>query len=281
MANASFNNPKRLLRVPSPVAHAAFQKALVISALLLVIVVLAIMLSLAIHSFPSLKAFGFTFFFSKTWDPVSGRFGALVFLIGTLLTSFLALLICLPFSLAIGIFIGEYHREGIVSSFLKQVTELLAGIPSVIYGFWGLFVFVPVVRNLEMKLGVLPYGVGIFAASVILSVMVVPYAASIGREVISMDFAVRSLRNTRRHPPCPGQGSRRDDGGDYGDWQRKHYTAQYFQPGEYYGQRDCQRVHGGHGRALPLVPDTGRVATLSRCRGYQYSRKIYHQEGQY
>jgi phosphate transport system permease protein len=186
MANASFNNPKRLLRVPSPVAHAAFQKALVISALLLVIVVLAIMLSLAIHSFPSLKAFGFTFFFSKTWDPVSGRFGALVFLIGTLLTSFLALLICLPFSLAIGIFIGEYHREGIVSSFLKQVTELLAGIPSVIYGFWGLFVFVPVVRNLEMKLGVLPYGVGIFAASVILSVMVVPYAASIGREVISM-----------------------------------------------------------------------------------------------
>jgi len=66
------------------------------------------------------------------------------------------------------------------------VTELLAGIPSVIYGFWGLFVFVPIVRKLEMKIGIPPYGVGIFTASVILAVMVVPYASSIGREVISL-----------------------------------------------------------------------------------------------
>jgi phosphate transport system permease protein len=102
------------------------------------------------------------------------------------MTSFLALLISLPFSLAISIFIGEYFREGLLSSILRQVTELLAGIPSIIYGFWALFILVPIVRSLQIKLGVFPYGVGIFTASLILSVMIIPYAASIGREVISL-----------------------------------------------------------------------------------------------
>lgn len=186
MANLFSSKPKVLSRTRGLWAEAAFQKILSISALAILVLLTAIFLSLLIHSSPSLKAFGFTFFFSKTWDPVSSRFGALVFFVGTLLTSFLALLICLPFSLAISIFIGEYFREGILSSILKQVTELLAGIPSVIYGFWGLFVLVPIVRDLEIKLGILPYGVGILAASLILSVMVIPYAASISREVIAL-----------------------------------------------------------------------------------------------
>ena len=186
MANVFSNKARALPQAPSPLTQTAFQRILLISALVVVILVLAILLSLIISSFPSLKAFGLNFFFSTTWDPVSSRFGAVVFLAGTLLTSFLALLICLPFSLAISIFIGEYFRERILSTLLKQVTELLAGIPSVIYGFWGLFVLVPIVRNLEMKLGVLPYGVGILSASVVLSVMIVPYAASIGREVIAL-----------------------------------------------------------------------------------------------
>ena len=146
----------------------------------------AIFLSLFLHSLPSLRAFGLSFFFTKTWDPVSGKFGMLSFLVGTLLTSFLSLLICLPFSLAISIFLGEYFREGPLSSFLRNVTELLAGIPSIIYGFWGLFVLVPIVRKLEIILGIPPYGVGIFTASLILAVMIVPYAASIGGEVISL-----------------------------------------------------------------------------------------------
>jgi len=88
--------------------------------------------------------------------------------------------------LAISIFIGEYFKEGVLSAFLKNVTELLAGIPSIIYGFWALFVLVPIVRQFKMKLGMFPYGVGIFTASLILSVMIVPYAASIGREVIAL-----------------------------------------------------------------------------------------------
>lgn len=167
-------------------AEFTFQKILVLSAVAIVVLLLAIFLSLFLHSLPSVKALGLSFLYSKTWDPVSSEFGALVFLVGTLLTSFLALLICLPFSVAISIFLGEYFREGSLSSFLKNVTELLAGIPSVIYGFWGLFVLVPMVRNFEMKLGILPYGVGIFTASLILSVMIIPYAASIGREVIAL-----------------------------------------------------------------------------------------------
>jgi phosphate transport system permease protein len=182
-----FSDKARLLsQMQRPWAEPWFQKALIMSAAAIVVLLAAIFLSLLIHSLPSLKAFGLGFFFSKQWDPVTSRFGALVFLVGTLLTSFLALLIALPFSLAISIFIGEYFREGILSSFLKQVTELLAGIPSVIYGFWGLFVLVPIVRSLEDKLGITPYGVGILTASVILSVMIVPYAASMGREVIAL-----------------------------------------------------------------------------------------------
>jgi len=173
-------------RIPGQRAEPIFQKSLVLSAMAIVVLLAAIFVSLLIHSFPSVRAFGLTFFFSKTWNPVSKEFGALPFLVGTLLTSFLSLLICLPFSLAISIFLGEYFREGPLASFLKNVTELLAGIPSVIYGFWGLFVLVPIVRKVEMKLGIAPYGVGIFTASLILSVMIIPYAASIGREVISL-----------------------------------------------------------------------------------------------
>ena len=172
--------------IPGPQAEAVFRKILLLSALVIVVLLAAMFLSVLLQSFPSLRAFGLSFFFNKTWNPVSQEFGALPFLVGTILTSFLSLLICLPFSLAISIFLGEYFREGLLSSFLKNVTELLAGIPSVIYGFWGLFVLVPIIRKLELKLGAPPFGVGIFTASVILSVMIVPYAASIGREVISL-----------------------------------------------------------------------------------------------
>ena len=88
-----------------------------------------IFVTLVVDSLPAMKATGFTFFTGTTWDPVFKEYGSLVFLVGTLLTSFLALAISLPFSLAIAIFLGEYFREGIVSSFLKSAIELMAGIP--------------------------------------------------------------------------------------------------------------------------------------------------------
>ncbi len=128
----------------------------------------------------------FKFLFLKEWDPVVEKFGMLPFLVGTLLTSIIALLISLPFSISIALFLGEYFKTGFISRVLSYSTDLLAGIPSVIYGFWGLYLLVPLIRKLEIKLGVLPYGVGILTASLILAVMIIPYASSIAREVIKL-----------------------------------------------------------------------------------------------
>lgn len=186
MGHPFSNNTKRQALDSSYWAESAFQRTIFLSALAIVVLLGAIFVSLLVYSLPSIRAFGPSFLLGKTWDPVSGTFGALPFLLGTLLTSFLALLISLPFSLAISIFIGEYFKKGVLSSFLKNVTELLAGIPSIIYGFWALFVLVPIVRNFQVRFGTFPYGVGIFTASLILSVMIIPYAASIGREVVAL-----------------------------------------------------------------------------------------------
>jgi phosphate transport system permease protein len=168
------------------VSEASFRKLLYLAGLSLLILLVAIFLSLAIASLPALRQFGFGFLMGKTWDPVRGEFGALAFLVGTLMSSFMALLISLVFSLPVSIFLGEYFRAGNASTFMKSVIELLAGIPSVIYGFWGLFLLVPLVRALEIKLGVIPQGVGIFTASLILAIMIIPYASSIATEVINL-----------------------------------------------------------------------------------------------
>ena len=163
-----------------------FHNTLYVAAFCVVAFLIAIFFTLLHASFPAIKTFGIYFIYGKMWDPIAGEFGALPFLVGTLLTSFLALIISIPFSLAIAILLGEYFRKGVVAAVLKSAIELLAGIPSVIYGFWGLFVLVPIVRGIEIDLSVTPYGVGILTASLILSIMIIPYSASIGREVIQL-----------------------------------------------------------------------------------------------
>ena len=163
-----------------------FKKSLTLSAIIVVVILVAIFFTLLINSLPTLKALGVNFLFTKTWDPVANEYGALPFLTGTLITSFLALLISTPFSIAIAIFLGEYFKKGIVAEIFKNVIDLLAGIPSVIYGFWGLFVLVPLVRVLQMKLDIPPYGVGIFTSSLILAIMILPFSVSLSRQVISM-----------------------------------------------------------------------------------------------
>ena len=163
-----------------------FKKTLQISGIFVLIFILSIFVTLVINSFPSIRVFGLKFLFGKTWDPVFNKFAAFPFLVGTLLTSFLALAISIPFSLAISIFLGEYFKKGTFPTFLQSAIELLAGVPSVVYGFCALFFLVPLVRQLEIKLGIAPYGVGIFTASAILSIMIIPYSASIGREVIRL-----------------------------------------------------------------------------------------------
>jgi phosphate transport system permease protein len=167
-------------------SESSFRKILYLAAVCVLILLIAIFFSLLLSSLPAIRNFGVGFLARTTWDPVKAEFGALPFLVGTLATSFLALIISILFSLPISIFLGEYFRHGAASMFIKSIIELLAGIPSVIYGFCGLFLLTPVIRALETKLGVAPYGVGIFTASLVLSVMIIPYSASIGREVISL-----------------------------------------------------------------------------------------------
>lgn len=164
----------------------AFKRSLVTMALLMIVIALGIFLTLVVQSIPSIKSLGIKYLWSRTWDPVSNNYGALPFLIGTLITSFLALLFSIPFSYAIAIYLGEYNPKGWLSGFLKNIVELVAAVPSVIYGFWALVVLVPMVRGLESKLGVSPYGVGILTASLVLAVMIIPYAASLGRELIRL-----------------------------------------------------------------------------------------------
>jgi len=177
---------KSVYRTRHFVSERSFRRILYLSAIIVVLLLAAICISLVVFSMPAIRQLGFGFLVGTVWDPVSGVFGALPFLAGTLLTSLIALLISIVFSLAISIFLGEYFRSGAVSTFIKGAVELLAGIPSVIYGFWGLAFLVPAVRYLEMEVGSPPYGVGILTASLILAIMIIPYSASLGREVISL-----------------------------------------------------------------------------------------------
>src|SRR5476651_867728 len=163
-----------------------FKRILVIMSAILLIIVVGILITLIMQSMPSIKSLGFGYLWGKVWDPVQNIYGAYPFLIGTLLTSFIALIISIPFSYAIAIYLGEYNPKGWLSNLLKNTIELIAAVPSIIYGFWALFILVPVVRNFEIKIGVAPYGVGVFSASLVLAVMIIPYAAALGTSMIRM-----------------------------------------------------------------------------------------------
>ncbi len=187
MRNREKVKAKRLKRSYKQIrTERAFKRTLITMALVVLILVMGIVLTLAVQSTLSMKALGIKFLWGKVWDPVREIFGAYPFLIGTLYTSFLALIISIPFSFSVAIFLGEYYPRGWFSDALKNVIELIAAIPSVIYGFWGLFVLVPIVRSFEAKIGVVPIGLGILSSSLILAIMIIPYAASLGREMIRM-----------------------------------------------------------------------------------------------
>jgi len=179
-------NRKDKQRIGADRTERRFTRILMISAVFIACLLFAIALTLFIQAMPSIKTFGFGFFVSKTWNTAAEQFGALPFLVGTLLTSFLALIISIPFSISISIFLGEYFKESVVSTFLRSSVEVLAGIPSVIYRLWGLFFLMPMVRVIETRLGVPPHGVGIFTSALILAIMIIPFSASIGREVITL-----------------------------------------------------------------------------------------------
>ena len=138
--------------------------------------------------------FGFGFFLTRVWDPVAEEFGALPFIYGTLVTAGLALLISVPLGIGAAIFLAELAPQRI-SDTLQFFIDLLAAVPSVIYGFLGFFVVVPLMREwiapaLKNSLGFLPvfqgpsYGIGLLTAGIVLAIMVIPYIISVSREVL-------------------------------------------------------------------------------------------------
>jgi len=160
----------------------------------------AIIFSLVVGSLPAIHAFGFGFLASSDWDPVNDRFGALVPIIGTLVTSGIALIIAIPVSFGIALFLTELSPR-VLRRPLGISVELLAGIPSIIYGMWGLFVFAPLFADhiepwINKHIGTISYigpffsgppmGIGIMTAGIILAIMVIPFIASVMRDVFEV-----------------------------------------------------------------------------------------------
>ena len=171
----------------------AFRLLTAMVAAIVLVIVIGIAVTLVHESWLSIRRFGFAFWTTRTWDPVAGQFGALPFIWGTLYSSLLALLLSTPVALGIAVFLAELSPR-VLRQPLVFLTELLAAIPSIVYGLWGIFVLVPVVRGLEMATpGWLrhvplfsgpPLGVGMLAAGLVLAVMVTPFSAAVAREIL-------------------------------------------------------------------------------------------------
>ena len=149
---------------------------------------------LTVNAWPAVRTFGLHFFTRSVWDPVAGEFGALPLIVGTLYSSLVATVIAVPLALGVAIFLTEFAPRRLRRP-VATLVELLAAIPSVIYGLWGIFVLLPFLRDvvwpvLRPLVGWMPlftgtfYGPSVLAAGVILAVMVLPYIAAVSREVL-------------------------------------------------------------------------------------------------
>jgi phosphate transport system permease protein len=191
-------DPRRVR--PAPWLDAAFEWLTRGFALLVFSLLLAVLVSLVIGSELTLKKYGFSFIWSEAWDPVQEDFGALVPIYGTLVTSAIAMLIGVPVSFGIALFLTELSPAWLKRP-LGTAIELLAAIPSIIYGMWGLFVFVPIFQShvqplLIAWLGAVPLvgalfagppiGIGMLAAGLILSIMVIPFITAVMRDVFEL-----------------------------------------------------------------------------------------------
>jgi len=171
-----------------------FRLATALFAVLVLLIVAGIGFELISNSTLPIRKFGWKFWTTSDWDPVSGEFGALPFIWGTAYSSIFAIILATPVALGIAIFLSEISVSRLRRP-LAFLTELLAAIPSIVYGLWGVFVLVPVVRKLETlisktplaKLPIFhgpPFGIGMLAAGLILTIMVVPFISSVAREVL-------------------------------------------------------------------------------------------------
>ena len=155
------------------------------AALVMPIVCGGVVYALVTDAYEAFEHFGFfKFLTSSEWSYTEGaeQYGALPFITGTLMTTLLALVFCIPFSLPVALFVGEYFKGTKVAAVLGMVTDLLAGIPSIIYGLWGFYTLRPII----MALNISPQGSGVLTASLVLAIMIIPYAASLSAEFIKM-----------------------------------------------------------------------------------------------
>jgi phosphate transport system permease protein len=163
-------------------------------ALALPLLIIVLFAQLFVSALPSIKRFGFSFLWTSTWDPVAEIYGAAPMIFGTLASSFIALLIAVPLALGVSIFLTEFAPRWVRQP-VAFLVEMLAAIPSVVYGLWGVFVLIPflrahVVPPLKAVLGWTPFFQGVFygnsllAGGIILAIMIVPYIAAVSREVL-------------------------------------------------------------------------------------------------
>ncbi len=198
-----------------------FSALVKLAALIVLLMLGGIIVSLIISSWPSIQKFGFAFLWTKEWDAPNEIFGALVPIYGTLVTSFIALLIAVPVSFGIALFLTELSPAWLKRP-LGIAIELLAAIPSIVYGMWGLFIFAPLFATYFQEpvgnvLSTIPFvgalfagpafGIGILAAGVILAIMIIPYIAAVMRDVFEQ---------------TPGDDER------VGLWHRLHHLGSYL-----------------------------------------------------
>ena len=170
------------------------------AAVFTLIILIAILVSLTVSAWPAIDKFGLGFLTSTTWDPVKEEFGGLVMIYGTVMTSLIALLIAVPVSFGIALFLTELSPAWLKRP-LGTAIELLAAVPSIVYGMWGLLVFSPVLSTyvqqpLQKAFGDVPFlgtlfsgapvGIGILSAGIILAIMIIPFIASVMRDVFEV-----------------------------------------------------------------------------------------------
>ena len=203
-AMQSSQPPSRKPWLSNSVADSLFATLARGAAILTLALLLAIMASLVVGAWPAIREYGIGFFFRSEWDPVQNQYGGLVMIYGTLATSFIALLIAVPVSFGIALFLTELSPVWLKRP-LGTAVELLAAVPSIVYGMWGLMVFGPLLATyvqqplqklfqgvpyLEAFFSDPPVGIGIFSAGVILAIMVIPFIASVMRDVFEVTPAL-------------------------------------------------------------------------------------------
>jgi len=170
------------------------------AAIFTLVTLFAILASLTVSAWPAIEKYGLGFLINTTWDPVKEEFGGLVMIYGTLMTSFIALLIAVPVSFGIALFLTELSPAWLKRP-LGTAIELLAAVPSIVYGMWGLLVFSPILSTYVQQplqgyfgdvpvLGALfsgpPVGIGILSAGIILAIMIIPFIAAVTRDVFEV-----------------------------------------------------------------------------------------------